>query len=169
MKNFNAGISTMMNENRSIHKYAQIKPFFSRNGENIILILLILCAVLSILYKIYEINGNKLALLNINDKNKISVTENDKNVDNYVNNVPADGSRENSVSDSPGQINAKPLFILGEKDGKIALYDSGKNEALQTYDVYISTLPEYDRKALAAGIYIYDLKELDSLIEDFTS
>ena len=123
--------------------------------------LLILCAFLAALYKIYEINGNKFAALNINDKNKISVTENNENINNYVNN--------NINNDILGQSGRQPLFILGERNGKLALYNGDKSEVRRIYDVYISTLPEYDRQELAAGIAVYDLDELASLIEDLTS
>lgn len=153
-----------MDNRNAVDKNLQIKSFFYTNRENIILVLLIFFTVLSIIYKVYEINYNKLDILNINDKNKISMTKDNENNYNYVNN-----GQENNISESPNQNVGAPLFILGEKDGKIALYRGDKSETVQVYDVYVDTLPEYDKNELKAGIMIYDLKELDSLIEDFTS
>lgn len=149
-----------MDNRNAINKTPPLKSFLYAYRENIILILLIFFTVLSIIYKVYEINYNKLVVLNINDKNKV---EENKNF-NYINN-----GQENNISDNSVPIEGIPLFILSEKDGKMTLYNGDKSETVQIYDVYIDTLPAYDKKELEAGIMIYDWKELESLIEDFTS
>ena len=60
-------------------------------------------------------------------------------------------------------------YIVGEWEGRLAVFAEGRQTPDQVYDVYISTLPEEEQKRLEAGIPASDEKELASLLEDYTS
>ncbi len=59
-------------------------------------------------------------------------------------------------------------YVLGMHDGKIAVFSSD-GVLTRVYDVRVSTLPEYDREQLSAGIHAESLDDLRALIEDYTS
>ena len=61
------------------------------------------------------------------------------------------------------------VFILGESGGKLAVFSPDKSTVYQTFDVYIDTLPEYDRNLLIDGIKVTSSEELHSLLEDYSS
>ena len=61
------------------------------------------------------------------------------------------------------------IFILGEHNGKLAVLSPDGQTVYETFNVYISTLPEYDRNLLFEGIKIKTSEELSSLLEDFNS
>ena len=60
-------------------------------------------------------------------------------------------------------------YVVGEWEGRLAVYSAGRQTPDQVYDVYISTLPEEERKRLEEGIPVSTEKELASLLEDYTS
>ena len=84
-------------------------------------------------------------------------------------------------SDYPGGAAAEPaaevipaaepeiLFILGESGGRLAVLSPDRQTVYETFSVYISTLPEYDRTLLLEGIKIKTAEELASLLEDYNS
>ena len=59
--------------------------------------------------------------------------------------------------------------IVGEWEGRLAVFSEGRQTPDQVYDVYISTLPEEEQKRLETGIPASSEKELASLLEDYTS
>lgn len=65
---------------------------------------------------------------------------------------------------------AAPLYILGEWDGKLAVFTMPQTDTpSKVYDVYLSSLPAEEQTRLEAGIPVYDEKKLQSLLEDYTS
>ena len=60
-------------------------------------------------------------------------------------------------------------YLVQEYSGKIAVYRDGGSSPYRIYDVYVNTLPEYDRDLLAQGIPVETLAQLNRLIEDYTS
>ena len=60
-------------------------------------------------------------------------------------------------------------YVVGEWEGRLAVYSEGRQTPDQVYDVYISTLPEEEQKRLEEGIPVSTEKELASLLEDYTS
>ena len=81
------------------------------------------------------------------------------------------------ISESPGgtageAIQAEEpeiIFILGENNGRLAVLSPDGQTVHEIFNIYISTLPEYDRNLLIEGIKIKTTGELASLLEDFTS
>ena len=61
------------------------------------------------------------------------------------------------------------IFILGENNGKLAILSPDRQIIYETFNVYINTLPEFDRNLLIHGIKIKTAEELASLLEDFSS
>ena len=61
------------------------------------------------------------------------------------------------------------IFILGEYEGKLAVLSPDKKIVHEIFDVYINTLPAYDKELLHNGIQIKSTEQLNSLIEDYTS
>ncbi len=60
-------------------------------------------------------------------------------------------------------------YILGEYNGKIALYRSGSNEPYKKLDFKVDMLTEYDKQMVINGIHLDTEEELNRLIEDLTS
>lgn len=61
------------------------------------------------------------------------------------------------------------LFILGCKDGYIALWKDSDPEPLRVFPYSVSSLPEADQRALEQGIPIGDEGTLLRLLEDYLS
>ena len=64
---------------------------------------------------------------------------------------------------------SEPLYILGEYDGKVALYKRDFAMPVEIYDVYLSSLPESERQLLKEGITAQSDEQAQKLIEDYTS
>ena len=61
------------------------------------------------------------------------------------------------------------LFILGCRDGMIALWKDGNPEPVRIFPYSAAVLPEADRQALERGIPIGDNGMLARLLEDYLS
>jgi len=61
------------------------------------------------------------------------------------------------------------ILILGEHNGKLAVLSPDGQTVYETFDVYINTLPDYDRNLLQTGIEIKTAEQLYSLLEDYNS
>ena len=60
-------------------------------------------------------------------------------------------------------------YILGEWEGRLAVYRTGESEPDSVLDVYLGLLPPADAQALREGIPVEDQTELDRRLEDFMS
>ena len=67
------------------------------------------------------------------------------------------------------EINSDIIFTLGEYDGKLAILSPDGQTVYEVFNVYINTLPDYDKNLLLNGIKIKTADELHSLIEDYSS
>ncbi|MCL2096464.1 MAG: hypothetical protein FWH10_06105 [Oscillospiraceae bacterium] len=76
------------------------------------------------------------------------------------------GINAGALTDFPAP---EAIFILGEENGRLAVLGPDGESVYEIFDVYISTLPEYDRELLQTGIKITTAEELRSLLEDYTS
>lgn len=74
--------------------------------------------------------------------------------------VPGISSVENSKSYA---------YILKEYQGKLAVYIPGQAQPQKIFNVYLSTLPPFDRTQLQEGIEIQNYEELVRRIEDYIS
>ena len=63
----------------------------------------------------------------------------------------------------------KPRYLLGEHEGKLAVFIIGKKEPELIFDRYLHYLPDVDREKLEKGIEVAEYSELMRLIEDYTS
>lgn len=61
------------------------------------------------------------------------------------------------------------LFILGCKDGYIALWKDSDPEPVKVFPYSVSALPDPDRQALEKGIRIENKEDLIRLLEDYLS
>ena len=93
-----------------------------------------------------------------------NIGDGQNNIENNINNI------DNMDIDSNGiDINSEIMFILGENNGKLALFSPDGNIIYEIFDVYINTLPDFDRNLLINGIKIKTTDELHSLLEDYNS
>ena len=70
----------------------------------------------------------------------------------------------------PADRDGKPvLFIMGEREGKVAVLSPDRRTAYDVLDVYVDTLPPYDAAQLRAGIEVRSAAQLYALIEDYSS
>lgn len=60
-------------------------------------------------------------------------------------------------------------FLLGVKDGCIALWRVGEKDPLTVFPYRIASLPRADQIALKKGIYLASEEDLRTLIEDYLS
>ena len=60
-------------------------------------------------------------------------------------------------------------FLLGIKDGYIALWRDGCKEPAEVFPYCVQMLPAADRTALEKGIVICDETHLQQLLEDYLS
>jgi hypothetical protein len=83
----------------------------------------------------------------------------------------SDGENNAVENISPKQNTADSgaIFILGECEGKLAVLSPDKKVVYEVFDVYINTLPEYDKDLLYEGIKVKSTEELNSLLEDYSS
>lgn len=61
------------------------------------------------------------------------------------------------------------LFILGCRDGYIALWKDSDPEPVRVFPYSVASLPEADRQALEKGIRLESREELLALLEDYLS
>lgn len=76
---------------------------------------------------------------------------------------------ENSFEGKHTQAEQTDNYVIGVYDEKIAVFAQGDAVPIETYDVYVTTLPESDQKSLRKGIEVKGKTELRRLIEDYTS
>lgn len=62
-----------------------------------------------------------------------------------------------------------PAYRLGSHRGKLAVYHHGEEEPFLVFQVYLHNLPEQDQAELTRGLEVRDYRELDRLLEDYTS
>ena len=73
------------------------------------------------------------------------------------------------VETQPVAVQKQRMYILGVKDGRLAVYASDGYTVIDVLDTYVYSLPPSDREAVSAGIEVYTVSELVSLIQDYTS
>ena len=66
----------------------------------------------------------------------------------------------------PPESSPSALYILAEHEGVLGVFDPA-GELLRTVNVYVMTLPDADREALAVGIPAYSEEEMDALVERY--
>ena len=90
----------------------------------------------------------------------------------YQPETPAATGSLTRIADEPAEEAAQEpeiLFVLGESGGKLAILSPDRQTVYEVFNVYISTLPDYDRDMLLEGIPVKTTEELSSLLEDFSS
>jgi len=119
------------------------KTVLKKYGERIAAV----CAVLSLLLFSIIINGKTTKMQkNINDVH-IAV---------------------NAIIDEGETIFDEALFVVREKDGKVAIFDYRTGKVIEELNIYTYSLPQTDRTYLENGIMLYTVSELISLIEDYS-
>ena len=62
----------------------------------------------------------------------------------------------------------EPLAIVGEWEGRLAVFPARGAPPTEVYDVFLSSLPPAEQETLAAGIPVFDEVSLSRLLEDYT-
>ena len=73
-----------------------------------------------------------------------------------------------AMAEDSGTVFDEALFVVREKDGKVAIFDYRTGKVVEELNVYTYSLPQTDRTCLENGIMIYSVSDLVSLIEDYT-
>lgn len=60
-------------------------------------------------------------------------------------------------------------YVLKEYEGKLALFRENSEKPYKKLDVDTSTLTDYDKELIRQGIAVKTEKELNALLEDYTS
>ncbi len=74
----------------------------------------------------------------------------------------------NAMAEDSDTVFDEALFVVREKEGKVAIFDYRTGKVIEELNVYTYSLPQTDRTYLENGIMIYTVSELVSLIEDYT-
>lgn len=90
-----------------------------------------------------------------------------RQIDNAKKQVSLSESSTVEAAASPETV--KPSYVLGENNGRVAVYLYGNEEPEIVFNVYLHHLPDVDRLNLQNGIEIDDYQTLLELIEDYTS
>ena len=85
--------------------------------------------------------------------------------------IPRDWKQSPSIDRTADEDLQNEIYEYELKDyeGKLAVFFYGEQYPQLSFDVYIRTLPEWDRKQLKEGILIKDYEELLKRIEDYSS
>lgn len=87
--------------------------------------------------------------------------------------VPGESASDTVSSPAADTVEGVPVravqYYLREHDGKLAVFAPDSAAPELVFDVYLSTLPSYDRGQLQMGIPIYSYEELVQRIEDYIS
>ena len=82
---------------------------------------------------------------------------------------PIDSSSTSVTAPSETTRGASLLCVIGEWEGKLAVFQPSGSSPSEVFDVYISSLPEQEQQKLKDGIPVYDEETLAGLLEDYTS
>ena len=82
--------------------------------------------------------------------------------------LPTHQSPETQPPIEPDTETAPPvsLYLIAEQNGIVGLFDAS-GELLRSVNVFVMTLPEADRRALAVGIPAYSWREAVEILERF--
>ncbi len=89
---------------------------------------------------------------------------------------PASSAGETSgagVSQPPSSLPVpsgpeKPMYLVGEFNGSVAVFRFGERKPQQVLETPLSVLPEQDRRLLREGIPVMTEEELASVLEDYS-
>ena len=96
-------------------------------------------------------------------------------VSDMTSSAPAPNAQEagetvHGVERTPNQDEAADCqYYLRDYQGKLAVFLPDKQTPEIVFDVYLSTLPAYDRGQLQLGVPVQDYEELVKRIEDYIS
>ena len=74
-----------------------------------------------------------------------------------------------NINNNQNDENSETILILGECNGKLAVLSPDGRTVYETFDVYINTLPDYDKNLLQNGIEIKTTEQLYALLEAYNS
>lgn len=63
----------------------------------------------------------------------------------------------------------EPAYVIGEWEGKVAVFEGGADYPMQVFDTDVQGLPQEQRDNVLAGIPVQDAGELYLVLEDYTS
>ena len=72
-------------------------------------------------------------------------------------------------ADPASSTSVQALYTIGQYEGQVAVFLAGLSRPDQVFDVYVASLPAEEQERLHQGIPVYDDKELQRLLEDYTS
>lgn len=90
---------------------------------------------------------------------------------NFSETEPVSETEETTVATAPEAetLPTEKIYLLTEKDGRIAVYAQGADEPFRITDTYLRDLPEFDREKIRIGIEIHGDTALRRALEDYCS
>lgn len=95
----------------------------------------------------------------------------DREVNDTIHSGDGRAFDSNTLADhiSSDAFSANYIYVIGESDGKLAVFLEGEATPLEVYDTYIGELPEADQSYIKKGIRVTSVAELAEYLEDLTS
>lgn len=84
-----------------------------------------------------------------------------------LNNVETNSKPEKTKEKNENNNEEGYKYVVKEMEGKIAVFENGKNSPIETLEKEVEYLPEYDKKILKDGIYVENPQELNKVLEDY--
>lgn len=106
-----------------------------------------------------------ILISNINSHNsKISEGNN-----SYSSTISSDTPSNVSSNYSPDISSEKVTYVVKEYNGKVAVFEKGKDRPFKVTEVNTSDLPQADKEILKNGIETDSQKKLSTILEDYCS
>ncbi len=76
---------------------------------------------------------------------------------------------DSPAADDPTAVTATPYRIIGEWQGRVAVFSAGEETPEQVYDTAVSSLPKSEQERLKKGVEATDASTLKLLLENYLS
>lgn len=86
-----------------------------------------------------------------------------------VNALPAEDAPSTSQASADPRQQAQYPYLLRTYQGKLAVFTTNLAQPDLVFDVYVRTLPPYDKQQLDKGIRVESYEKLTKLVEDYIS
>lgn len=106
-----------------------------------------------------------ILILNINSRNS-KISEGNNSYSSTISSETPSNAPSNYSSNVPEE---KVVYIVKEYNGKVAVFEKGKEKPFKITEVNTSDLPQADREILKSGIETDSQKKLTTILEDYCS
>ena len=72
-----------------------------------------------------------------------------------------------ATRDNVAESLPSPMYVLKTYEGKLAVYRFEGKTPMEVTDIYVDSLPDYDKASLDKGVSIYSDEQLRRALEDY--